>query len=325
VKLFIPAVGYRIKLTKDWNFDLYHESRNNTLLEKVLGTEAFDNLTYDWRKPGSTPACIGRDTVLEVDRVYVRTANKARTGEDDYDSVTFKVIDDTKKKCRFWAKLVDVNTIEYELPPNHTAGKDAAKERSTKRKKLDPHKIRDQISSACYTYTARRGGTPPSWFSKDVVNNLKKLETEYVRLFEPYERAKHEKALADRRAQLELDLATGKLSLPVGIASQVKSVDDLKKFGLYDNWFGNREFELRCATWDYILTYRVIGSYGYTGERVFSKMPDGTRCRTFRPAPPDKSSSWEKDAPDLSHMWVKVYTDVEGFDIIKIESGIDVR
>lgn len=324
MKLFIPAVGYRIKLTQPWTFALYGESRNKTMFEEHKLN--IGELSVPWGSPlKSVQFTIASGTVLEVDRVYVRNANKDKSGDDDYDSVTFRVIDDKKRKRRFWAKLVDVNTIEYELPPDHTAGKDAAKERSTQRKKLDPQKICDLVASACNIASNRRRGPPPQWFSRDVINDLKKLEAEYIRLFEPYERAKYDKARAERRALLELEIATGKLSLPVGIASQVKCVDDLNRFGLYENWIGDHEFVLRSATWDYILIYHVLGRYGYIGERTFTKMPDGTRCRTFRPASPDKLSIHMKDSPDISHMWVKVYTDVEDFDIIKIESGIDVK
>ena len=64
-----------------------------------------------------------KDTVLKVDRIYIRK------GADDYSSVTFNIAESPEKfltlakdggtlpkgtKRRFWAKLQDVNTIEFE-------------------------------------------------------------------------------------------------------------------------------------------------------------------------------------------------------------------
>lgn len=324
MKLFIPAVGYRIKLTQPWTFALYGESRNQTMFEES-GLKYEDHVGH-WRdKLRSADVTVAADTILEVDRVYVRNASKDKSGDDDYDSVTFRVIDDKKKKRRFWAKLVDVNNIEYELPPDHTAGKDAAKERATKQKKLNPQKIKDTLFNAIHLYTAKNGPRQaPVWLSKDVVAGFKLLETEYVRLFEPYERAKHDKQHADRRTQLERDFATGKLSIPVGLADKVKCVDDLKKFGMYDSWL-DKGFEFRCSSWDYIVPYKLLGSYGYQGTKVFERLPDGTCCRTFRPASPDKGNTWSKDEPSISHMWIKVYTDNGDFNVIKVESGIDAQ
>ncbi len=40
MKLYIPSLGDRIQLTKDWTFNLHHESRNSSLgkLFKLIGT-----------------------------------------------------------------------------------------------------------------------------------------------------------------------------------------------------------------------------------------------------------------------------------------------
>ena len=59
-------------------------------------------------------------TILECDRVYIRTFNKARVNDgDDYDSITWKLIDPKKGKAekfgRFWVKLVDANNIDFRL------------------------------------------------------------------------------------------------------------------------------------------------------------------------------------------------------------------
>jgi len=57
-------------------------------------------------------------TVIECDRVYIRSFNKARLElGNDYDSITWKVIKGTKvaRHGRFWTKLSDCNGLEFEL------------------------------------------------------------------------------------------------------------------------------------------------------------------------------------------------------------------
>ena len=56
-------------------------------------------------------------TVLECDRVYIRTSSKsANTVEESYDSITWKVVVDGKpvKAKRFWVKLSDCYNLEYD-------------------------------------------------------------------------------------------------------------------------------------------------------------------------------------------------------------------
>jgi hypothetical protein len=131
MKLFIPACGHRIKLIKDWSFTLYYERRNDDLLKILLPTDFASMTTYWCRFVGGrehpfelkrTWISLPTSTVLEVDRVYIRQTNKsASSKEDDYDSISFRIIEHPtikKKRPRFWSKLSDVNEIEYELPEN---------------------------------------------------------------------------------------------------------------------------------------------------------------------------------------------------------------
>jgi hypothetical protein len=143
MKLFIPACGNRIKLTSDWTFNLYYEGRNLALFNKVKG---WSDRRIDYRaKNGPESVTMSAGTTLEVDRVYIRTFSKnAPDVESDYDSLTFKVIDGTYAKIRFWAKLSDVNNIEYELPPDVKGSKGP----STAPKKMKIDKVRDEIASA---------------------------------------------------------------------------------------------------------------------------------------------------------------------------------
>ena len=130
MKLFIPPCGYRIRLVKDWSFDLYRESRNHDLAIVLKTYKVSDDYhasryekpaegTYYGNKLRHDLVTIPANTVLEVDRVYIRTFSKnAASKDDDFDSITFRVKEHTgwagDKHPRFWAKLCDVNTIEYE-------------------------------------------------------------------------------------------------------------------------------------------------------------------------------------------------------------------
>lgn len=158
MKLFVPAVGYRIRLTDYWTFDLYDESRNSSLVEVLLNDPERVHKGRREKHRVTMPA----GTILEVDRVYVRTMSKAaQSVDDDYDSLTFKIIEHptlgSKRKHRFWAKLSDVNEIEYELPENFTEGKDRARENVMKPKKLTADNVRELIRQA-FSYR-----TPSNW------------------------------------------------------------------------------------------------------------------------------------------------------------------
>ena len=134
MKLYIPEIGNQLRLTVDWTFDLYNEYRNATLLEKIG-----DSRDAGWyqRNIGGSPCTIPAGAVLKVDRIYIRK------GISEYSSITFcwvgertepKVEKHTethydsfgkpslvpyihkipRKPVRFWAKLDDVNNIEFE-------------------------------------------------------------------------------------------------------------------------------------------------------------------------------------------------------------------
>lgn len=124
MKLYIPEIGDSIKLLSPWTFDLYNEDRNSSLMEvtkdprKVIWTGHKDF--------GALPCTIPAGTVLKIDRIYIRK------GVKDYSSITFlwkgmstesrieKYLWDgseykvPRKPVRFWARLADVNNIEFE-------------------------------------------------------------------------------------------------------------------------------------------------------------------------------------------------------------------
>lgn len=137
MKLFIPACGDRLTLARDWAFDLHLEHRN-TRFAKILGLvekESWDVYEGDDGLPQNpfganrrprvlarVQAVLPKGTVLECDRVYIRTFNKGRIKEgDDYDSITWRVIGKNGKPAtyqRFWCKLSAACEIEYELAPD---------------------------------------------------------------------------------------------------------------------------------------------------------------------------------------------------------------
>jgi hypothetical protein len=110
MKLFIPEIGTNLTLQSDWVFTLYKEQRNLTLFKK-LNYEVQDrwNLRH---LPEMCKVTIPKGTVLTISRVYIRNGN------DGYSSVTFTISKTENKKhqlsgSRFWAKLIDVNEIDY--------------------------------------------------------------------------------------------------------------------------------------------------------------------------------------------------------------------
>jgi hypothetical protein len=132
MKLYIPSIGDIIRLTQDWEFNLYAEDRNSTLME-IVGDKRDP---WDDRDT-AIKVVIPAQAELKIDRIYIRK------GQDEFDSVTFlwkgmttapRVIQKTatkfasgrdredftytqkipKRPVRFWAKLSDVNNIEFE-------------------------------------------------------------------------------------------------------------------------------------------------------------------------------------------------------------------
>jgi hypothetical protein len=112
--LFIPKLGTKIVITKDWSFTLLGEKRNKTLWNLLSSTPL---PTRPWGIPFnrySTPKLhrtLRKGTVLKFDRIYIRK------DQAHHDSVTFKA--EVRQmgvwyKVRFWVTLDDANNIEFE-------------------------------------------------------------------------------------------------------------------------------------------------------------------------------------------------------------------
>lgn len=111
MNLYIPEIGDLILLTEDWFFKLHYERRNDSLItaSKLADLSYHSSGRSTPQKPIEMD--LPKGTVLAIDRIYIRK------GASDYSSITFRI-----KKCitsnfegkRFWAKLSDCNTIEFE-------------------------------------------------------------------------------------------------------------------------------------------------------------------------------------------------------------------
>ena len=108
MKLYIPEIGDEFVLTSDWSFELFEEHRNTKAIQRFVDKK------YNWSWGSRRPdqfwnVTLPKGTSLKVDRIYIRK------GAGDYSSLTFwMVLPGEKKKIRFWAKLYDVNKIEFE-------------------------------------------------------------------------------------------------------------------------------------------------------------------------------------------------------------------
>lgn len=110
--MYVPAIGDTIVLTEDWKFTLTDEYRNTSLHDLLFGVLPADPNQYYRRCSYDTKeVTLPKNTVLTIDRVYIKK------GQSDYNSLTFiikKAPFYKKGKIRFWAKLKDVNNIEFE-------------------------------------------------------------------------------------------------------------------------------------------------------------------------------------------------------------------
>ncbi|NTX18023.1 hypothetical protein [Burkholderia cepacia] len=155
-KLHIPRLGADLVLLRDWSFRLFNEYRNAGLQQAVGLSNPFGGLrdfwgakpaervaaleNSNWREADGSlstvkehyfngelqhPLTIPAGALLTVDRIFVRR------GAADFDSVTFWLKASkvpvtingrqVKKSVRFWAKLDDVNLIEFvESVDRHT-------------------------------------------------------------------------------------------------------------------------------------------------------------------------------------------------------------
>jgi hypothetical protein len=121
--IYIPELGETLLLNKDWNFDLFFESRNKTFMS-ALG------MTFKWgNEKKSLITTLPAGSELKVDRIYIRK------GQEDFSSITLVLTKTTDPKftksksvsfgtralARFWVKLKDFNSADWSLQTTASA------------------------------------------------------------------------------------------------------------------------------------------------------------------------------------------------------------
>ena len=152
MRMFIPTIGTKLRLTDEWRCTLKQESRNWLTIDLLTPGEETAADRYnaawdmDWRGAYQLPEAermallaasqrrtdafneaqfdlvLPVDTVLSIDRIFIRKHL------DQFDSITFQIEDcpeerfrskkmggTAKRKPRFWVKLDEANTIEFDL------------------------------------------------------------------------------------------------------------------------------------------------------------------------------------------------------------------
>jgi hypothetical protein len=110
MKITIPEIGSKIKLTEDWYFKLYHSNDNQSLFQTFEPTYKF---IFGVTK-GYIEAKIPKGTILSFDNLYLSK------GSGLHNSLKFSIPKRINKNnplggAKFHAPLIDSNTIEYEM------------------------------------------------------------------------------------------------------------------------------------------------------------------------------------------------------------------
>ena len=112
MKMFIPALGTKLKLTKDIFFSLLAEQRNSRLWDLHHSPPSIEAIPFEARRFNMrlTPLFEGDEFV--VDRIFIR---KDQAG---FNSVTLKGYTQhfgVRRFVRFWMFLDDFNKLEAEV------------------------------------------------------------------------------------------------------------------------------------------------------------------------------------------------------------------
>lgn len=109
-KMYIPNLRDVIVLLEDWTFNLHQEGRNWDLLAKLSLVDSSTSW-YNQNNMNPIKVTIPSGSKLSIDRIYIKN------GSSNFNSVTFRIKfcpNIVMEKCRFWAKLNDVNNIIFE-------------------------------------------------------------------------------------------------------------------------------------------------------------------------------------------------------------------
>jgi hypothetical protein len=328
MKFYVPACGHRIRLTSDWTFMLYAEYRNEKFSKAAAVT-----LDFSWQKSDKRQMTLPSGTVLEVDRVYIRQQNKsAMSTEDDYDSLTFKLIEHPtmKGRNRFWAKLSDVNRIEFDLPVDNTLVKTELAIKANKPKKLTRDIIEGLLMTGLYYAVHDRSTSEPVqvWVNTELQNTLSTMTKEWARRQMPIDKdvIKEERVNFEKLERDRFD--RGYLMIPLNLQDKVKTYEDYVRFcgdyyrPNYRHCRGEKDFII-----DGLL--RMIFDK-YSAKKCSTTRDDqGQITRMYRMSELSKLDPWSKshmkNCADLSDMWIAVTSNVDDTDIIEVRAGIDSK
>ena len=112
MKMFIPKLGTKLRLTKDWEFTLWCEERNKSLYDMKSGRIGFDAIPHHSRRLNNASVKLLKNDEFIIDRVHIRKDQRVK------DSVTMKSNvqhHGSFYRCRFWVLLDDFNRMEAEV------------------------------------------------------------------------------------------------------------------------------------------------------------------------------------------------------------------
>jgi len=131
MKLYIPTIGDKLRLIKPWSFTLYNEHRNYNLMYfyDYWKIDEYGKHTQHFGYKAEVDLVkLDKNCILTIDRIYIRK------GAKDFDSVSFYLTlpdgrtstmpisieqysgsKPRRQRLRFWAKLHEVNKIEFEM------------------------------------------------------------------------------------------------------------------------------------------------------------------------------------------------------------------
>jgi hypothetical protein len=112
MKMFIPALGCKLRLTKDVNISLMAEQRNSRLWNLHHAPPSLKAIPYEYRRFNVrfTPLFAGDEYTIE--RIFIRK------DQEGFNSVTVKGYTQhfgVRRFVRFWMFLDDFNKLEAEV------------------------------------------------------------------------------------------------------------------------------------------------------------------------------------------------------------------
>lgn len=137
-QLFIPAIGTELILAQDWNFQLFEERRNMTLIDYMAMTGclgARKPVTPSRSVVAGYDAFLPAGSVLQVDRIYIRKkpidfeglafllkdakappkivkgVTVRHDGRDRIEEPYEKKV--PARRVRFWVTMEDTNKIQF--------------------------------------------------------------------------------------------------------------------------------------------------------------------------------------------------------------------